>query len=78
MLACVDWVLITFGTQVIQKKQPVWPVFPDYLSVSYDYVGIYSKMSKIFKGLGLRLSENFSFTFYVFGSIENTLTEFSF
>ena len=26
-----------FQTQVIKKKQPVRPVFPDYLSVSYDY-----------------------------------------
>ena len=33
----VDWVLIIFGTQVIKKKRPVWPVFPDYLSASYDY-----------------------------------------
>ena len=37
MQACVDWVLITFGTQVINKKRPVRPVFPDYLSVSYEY-----------------------------------------
>ena len=37
MQFCMDWVLITFGTQVTNKKQPVWPVFPDYLSVSYDY-----------------------------------------
>ena len=34
----VDWVLIIFGTQVINKKRPVRPVFPDYLSVSYVYV----------------------------------------
>ena len=40
MQARVDWVLIIFGTQVIKKKWPVRPVFPDYLSVSYDYVGI--------------------------------------
>ena len=33
----MDWVLIIFGTQVIKKKRPVRPVFPDYLSVSYDY-----------------------------------------
>ena len=33
----VDWVLIIFGTQVINKKRPVRPLFPDYLSVSYDY-----------------------------------------
>ena len=37
MQAYVDWVLIMFGTQVMRKKRPVWPVFPDYLSVSYDY-----------------------------------------
>ena len=34
----VDWVLRIFETQVIKKKRPVRPVFPDYLSVSYDYV----------------------------------------
>ena len=33
----VDWVLIILQTQVIKKKQPVRPVFPDYLSISYDY-----------------------------------------
>ena len=37
MQVYVDWVLIMFGTQVMRKKRPVWPVFPDYLSVSYDY-----------------------------------------
>ena len=37
MQACVDWVLRIFGTQVTRKKQPIRPVFPDYLSVSYDY-----------------------------------------
>ena len=37
MQACVDWVLIIFGTQIIKKKRPVRSVFPDYLSVSYDY-----------------------------------------
>ena len=26
-----------FGTEVIKEKQPVQPVFPDNLSVSYDY-----------------------------------------
>ena len=30
-------VLFTFGTQVMKKKRTVPPVFPDYLSVSYDY-----------------------------------------
>ena len=38
MQARVDWVLIIFGTQVIKKRRPVRSVFPDYLSVSYDYV----------------------------------------
>ena len=28
-----------FGTQVIKEKWPVRPVFPDYLSGSYDYDG---------------------------------------
>ena len=37
MQAHVDWVLIIFGTQVIKKKRPIRPVFPDYLSVSCDY-----------------------------------------
>ena len=37
MQARVDWVLIIFGTQVLKKKRPVQSVFPDYLSVSYDY-----------------------------------------
>ena len=40
MQARIDWVLIIFGTQYIKKKPPVWPVIPDYLSVSYDYVSI--------------------------------------
>ena len=37
MQAHVDWVLRIFGTQVTKAKRPVQPVFPDYLSVSYDY-----------------------------------------
>ena len=37
MQARVGWVLIIVGTQVIEKKRPVRPVFPDNLSVSYDY-----------------------------------------
>ena len=37
MQARVDWVLTIFGTQAIKKKRPVRSVFPDYLSVSYDY-----------------------------------------
>ena len=38
MLACLDWVLIIFGTQVIKKNRSVRSLFPDYLSVFYDYV----------------------------------------
>ena len=37
MQAHVDWVLKIIGTQVTKKKRPVSSVFPDYLSVSYDY-----------------------------------------
>ena len=37
MQACVDWVLIIFGTQVIKEKQSFRPVLPDYFSVSDDY-----------------------------------------
>ena len=37
MQAPVDWVQIFFGIQFIKKQRPVLPVFPDYLSVSYDY-----------------------------------------
>ena len=50
MQARVDWVLIIFGTQVIKKKRPVRPVFPDYLSVSYDYALI------VFSSLRLNFS----------------------
>ena len=38
MQARVDWVLIILGTQVIKKKRLGRSVFPNYLSVSYDYV----------------------------------------
>ena len=31
MQAQIYWVLIVFGTQLIKKKCPVRPVFPDYL-----------------------------------------------
>ena len=41
MQACTDRVLIILGTQVIKKKWPVWPGFPDYLSIPYDYVEMY-------------------------------------
>ena len=37
MQARVDWVLIILGTQLTKEKWTVRPVFPDYLSVSYNY-----------------------------------------
>ena len=37
MQARVEWVVRIFRTQVIKKKWPIRPVFPDYLFVSYDY-----------------------------------------
>ena len=37
MPTCTDWVLIIFGTQVKKKKRSVRSVFPDHLSISYDY-----------------------------------------
>ena len=43
MQARVNWVLRIFRTQVTKKKRPVRPVFPDYLSVSYDYGCAYNK-----------------------------------
>ena len=39
MQARIDWVLKTFGTQVIKKKRPVWSVLSGYPSVSYGYGG---------------------------------------
>ena len=43
----MDWVLIIPGTQVIKKKRPARPVFPDYLSVSYDYDSTDSALDEI-------------------------------
>ena len=37
MQARVNCILIILRTQVIKKKRSVRPVFPEYLSVSYDY-----------------------------------------
>ena len=37
MQARVDWVLIIFTTQVIKKKRPVRPVFPDYISLLLEH-----------------------------------------
>ena len=38
-------VLIIFGIQVIKKTRQVRPVFPDYLSVSYDYGVIFHNIA---------------------------------
>ena len=70
MQARVDWVLIVFGTQVIKKKRPVRSVFPDYLSVSYDwfqYISIalnlaYSK-NKPYKTLQYCVKDMLNFNF---------------
>ena len=48
MQARVDWVLKIFGTQVTKQKRPVRPVFPDYLSVSYDLTLRQSALPAIF------------------------------
>ena len=48
MQACVDWVLRIFGTQVTKKKRLARSVFPDYISISYDY-DIIKHVSKILK-----------------------------
>ena len=50
MQARVDWILIIFGIQVIKKKRPGRPVFPDYLSVSYDYGLRYLYMFSLIEG----------------------------
>ena len=47
MQASGDWVLLIFGTQVIKNKRPVWPVLPDYLSVSYDWYEARSRVLTI-------------------------------
>ena len=55
----MDWVLIIFGTQVIKKKRPVRPVFPDYLSVSYDYyLTVNGYVKKFMRGIIYRLEIN--------------------
>ena len=46
MQACVDWVLIIFGTQVIKKKRPVRPVFPDYLFVFMTMVNTKTRLTQ--------------------------------
>ena len=51
----MDWVLIIFGTQVIKKKRPVRPVFPGYLSVSYDY-GLTKAIHRVDRKIWLLLS----------------------
>ena len=51
MQACVDWVLIIFETQVIKKKRPVWPLFPDYPAaygeLIIDVSAMYNQESRI-------------------------------
>ena len=51
MQARVDWVLIIFGTQVIKKKRPVWPLFPDYPAayseLMIDVSAMYNQESRI-------------------------------
>ena len=42
--ARVHWVLLIFGTPVIKTKRPVQSLFPDYLSISYDYGFISKKL----------------------------------
>ena len=67
MQARIDWVLIIFGTQVIKKKRPVRPVFPDYLSVSYDYGLTYIRRSEdvqdnlkdLYGHIGVQISDNY-------------------
>ena len=59
MQACVYWVLIIFGTQVIKKKRPVRPVFLNYLSISYDYeLTKYDKKYKKKYGAVIQLRDN--------------------
>ena len=54
MHTLVDWVLRTFGTQIIKKKLPVRPVFPEYIFVSYDY-GLSEKYFKSFPNLSQKI-----------------------
>ena len=70
MQARVDWVLIIFRTRVINNKQLVWPVFPGYLSVSYNYrfTDVYLKCL-IFPILGL---ERF---LELYGTLVNTFQD---
>ena len=39
-----EWVLESLGSQHKPKESPVRPAFPDYLSVSYDYVSTIHKL----------------------------------
>ena len=60
MQARMDWVLRIFGTQVTKTKRPVQPVFPDYLSVSYDYDLIHlTTYWRIESNLVVSISEKF-------------------
>ena len=53
MQACVDWVLIIFGTQVIKKKRPVRPVLWLLYTVTYALVYINSTPTEISSPLRL-------------------------
>ena len=58
MQARVDWVLRIFGTQVTEKKRPVRPVFPDYLSFSYDYAQSGKEFTVLCLSLKAAITEN--------------------
>ena len=53
----MDWVLTIFGTQVIKKNRPGRPVFPDYLSVSYDYDASKKVVHKAGEYLGNKIAD---------------------
>ena len=71
----VNWVLRIFGTQVIKKKWPVRPLFPDYLSVSYDYVltNFLLKITDVF--MGYRTRHIHTYTHNIFAILKFSLTQ---
>ena len=45
-----EWVLVSLGSEHKPKERPVRPVFPDYLSVSYDCLNAnYTNLNKLFE-----------------------------
>ena len=61
-----EWVLVYLGSQHKRIEQPVRPVFPDYLSVPYDYDGTVTKENrKVRKGRFKRKPKNNGFTLYL-------------